>query len=101
MSVIPLKADIRQRGLHVRLVPQADILMPSPMSTIEVRAHSPMMPPRALRFYGCQPSNFAGAAVADGDDYDSILWRLPSSHADRLNAVLDNTRAMGTSFLGD
>jgi len=25
MSVIPLKADIRQRGLHVRLVPQADI----------------------------------------------------------------------------
>ena len=25
MSVIPLKADIQQRGLHVRLVPQADI----------------------------------------------------------------------------
>ena len=25
MSVIPLKADIRQRGLHVRLVPEADI----------------------------------------------------------------------------
>jgi hypothetical protein len=25
MSVIPLKADIRQRGLHVRYVPQADI----------------------------------------------------------------------------
>jgi hypothetical protein len=24
-SVIPLKADIHQRGLHVRLVPQADI----------------------------------------------------------------------------
>src|SRR4029077_6175960 len=27
MSVIPLKADIRQRGLRVRLVPQADILL--------------------------------------------------------------------------
>ena len=26
MSVLPLKADIRWRGLHVRLVPQADIL---------------------------------------------------------------------------
>jgi hypothetical protein len=25
MFVIPLKADIHQRGLHVRLVPQADI----------------------------------------------------------------------------
>ena len=28
MSVIPLKADIRQRGLHVRLVPEADIARP-------------------------------------------------------------------------
>jgi hypothetical protein len=26
MSVIPLKADIHQRGLHVRFVPIADIL---------------------------------------------------------------------------
>jgi hypothetical protein len=25
MSVIPLKADIHQRGLHVRYVPEADI----------------------------------------------------------------------------
>ena len=25
MSVLPLKADMRQRGLHVRLVPTADI----------------------------------------------------------------------------
>jgi hypothetical protein len=25
MSVIPLKADIHQRGLHVRLVPGADL----------------------------------------------------------------------------
>ena len=25
MSVIPLKADIHQRGLHVRYVPKADI----------------------------------------------------------------------------
>ena len=25
MSVIPLKADIDQRGLHVRYVPEADI----------------------------------------------------------------------------
>jgi hypothetical protein len=25
MSSIPLKADIRQRGLHVRFVPEADI----------------------------------------------------------------------------
>ena len=25
MSIIPLKADIHQRGLHVRLVPKADI----------------------------------------------------------------------------
>jgi hypothetical protein len=25
MSVIPLKADIHQRGLHVHLVPKADI----------------------------------------------------------------------------
>ena len=94
-------ADITAAKCVVRFVPQADILMPSPMSTIEVSAHSPMMPPRALRFYGCQPSNFAGAGVADGDDYGSILWRLPSSHADRLNAVLNITRAMSTSFLGD
>jgi hypothetical protein len=59
-----------------------------------------MMPPRALRFYGCQPSNFAGAGVAHGDDYGSIC-PLPSSHADRLNAVLNITRAMSTSFLRD
>jgi hypothetical protein len=26
MSVIPLKADIHQRGLHVRSVPQADMV---------------------------------------------------------------------------
>ena len=66
------------------------------MTTIEVSAHSPM-PPRALRFYGCQPSNFAGAGVTDGN-----LWRLPSalSDADRLNAVLNVTRAMSASFLG-
>jgi hypothetical protein len=25
MSVIPLKADIHRRGLHVRLVPEADV----------------------------------------------------------------------------
>jgi hypothetical protein len=25
MSIIPLKADIHQRGLHVRYVPKADI----------------------------------------------------------------------------
>ena len=61
-----------------------------------------MMPPRALRFYGCQPSNFAGAGVAHGDDYGSIC-PLPSalSDADRLNAVLNITRAMSASFLGD
>ena len=26
MSFIPLKADIHQRGVHVRLVPEADVL---------------------------------------------------------------------------
>ena len=25
MSVVPLKADIHQRGVHVRLVPKADV----------------------------------------------------------------------------
>jgi hypothetical protein len=29
VSVIPLKADIHQRGLHVRLVPQADVSLPA------------------------------------------------------------------------
>jgi len=42
--------------------------MSSPMATIEVGAHLPVMPPRAQRFYGCQRSNFAGADVVDGDD---------------------------------
>jgi hypothetical protein len=83
---------------NVRLVPQADILMPSPMSTIEVSAHSPMMPPRRCASTAASP---ATSGVADGDDYGSILWRLPSSHADRLNAVLNITRAMSASFLGD
>ena len=29
MSVIPLKADIHRRGLHVRFVPEADVLLTS------------------------------------------------------------------------
>ena len=33
MPVIPLEADIRQRGLHVRLVPDADI--PRPRRSID------------------------------------------------------------------
>jgi hypothetical protein len=40
MSVIPLNADIHRRGLHVRLVPQADI---ADMSRLAV-AISPASP---------------------------------------------------------
>ena len=35
MSVIPLKADIQQRGLHVRLVPLADLSQFRPESPTE------------------------------------------------------------------
>jgi hypothetical protein len=34
MAVFPLKADIHQRGLHVRLVPQADIHSIRPDGTL-------------------------------------------------------------------
>jgi hypothetical protein len=34
MSVIALKADIHQRGLHVRFVPLADIVLAQPFHLI-------------------------------------------------------------------
>ena len=34
MSVIPLKADIHQRGLHVRLVPEADVVALNPQAAL-------------------------------------------------------------------
>jgi hypothetical protein len=44
MSVIPLKADIHQRGLHVRFVPKTDITLTSrlgclPLNALECRAN--------------------------------------------------------------
>jgi len=38
MSVIPLKADIHQRGLHVRLVPRPDIQTNRPMGRFRLKA---------------------------------------------------------------
>jgi hypothetical protein len=63
-------------------VPKADI---HAFAIVEVSpfAH---VPPRALRFYGCQPSNFAGAGVAHGDDYGSIC-PLPSALATPIGSM--------------
>ena len=50
MSVIPLKADIHQRGLHVRFVPKADIVSREPSAEWS-RPRPPMI--RVSRCMAC------------------------------------------------
>ena len=78
MSASPLKADMAHVGIYVRYDIHA-------LAIIEVSPFAHDVPEGAA-LLRLQPSNFAGAGVAHGDDYSSIC-PLPWALSDAVGSM--------------